>query len=242
MKWRKLGIVLVASMLACAAAAWAGEATTEYEWSGDLDCSICHQAEWESVQAVAAEEAETKDSTSKDANTAQTEAKAKDADSKDQDSASKEAKDTKDAKEAPAENESAKNLESYAAMHVQDFSFTCITCHEDNDKLAQGHNKLNSGKVAKRLKKTSIESKICLACHNMETLAKATADVDVLTDSNGTIVNPHDLPVNDSHAGITCSSCHKAHQAGEKALADTAYTTCISCHHEAVFECGTCHS
>ena len=63
-----------------------------------------------------------------------------------------------------------------------------------------------------------------------------------LTDDEGTVVNPHDVPANADHegAGISCSSCHKVHTA--EGAAQTAPTVCKNCHHHGVYECGTCHT
>lgn len=130
--------------------------------------------------------------------------------------------------------------EGYAAQHVADFGLTCVSCHEDSDKLADAHKKLDSGKEATRLKKTSVSQELCLGCHNADDLAKATADSTTLTDDNGTVINPHDIPEGSEHGTLVCTDCHKVHEQ-EKTLDQTAKTTCTSCHHAGVFECGTCH-
>jgi hypothetical protein len=69
--------------------------------------------------------------------------------------------------------------------------------------------------------------------------ATATADIDWLTDENGTTVNPHNLPVNKSHNTITCATCHDMHN--DETLEETAKNACIQCHHDNVYECFTCH-
>lgn len=69
--------------------------------------------------------------------------------------------------------------------------------------------------------------------------ATATADVTVLTDENGTTVNPHDLPVNKSHDTIVCATCHTMHD--DAPLEETAAEACTKCHHDNVYECFTCH-
>ena len=72
-----------------------------------------------------------------------------------------------------------------------------------------------------------------------EALAELTDGSDVLVDSEGTVVNPHDLPTVSDHAAITCIDCHKVH--AEADAAKTARSLCRTCHHEDVFECYTCH-
>ena len=79
----------------------------------------------------------------------------------------------------------------------------------------------------------------CTTCHNPDDVKAATEDSVVLTDENGTVVNPHDLPEGADHAKIDCLDCHTAHKAQE--ASETALNTCTGCHHTGVFECGTCH-
>ena len=81
----------------------------------------------------------------------------------------------------------------------------------------------------------------CMACHSVEDIKAATEDSTVLTDVNGTVVNPHDLPAVEDHAGIECASCHKSHEVTES-TEKSAKRTCASCHHADVYECYTCHS
>jgi hypothetical protein len=54
-------------------------------------------------------------------------------------------------------------------------------------------------------------------------------------------VNPHDRPSNEDHdaSPLRCANCHKIHQA--EAPGETALRVCSGCHHQGVFECGTCH-
>lgn len=70
-------------------------------------------------------------------------------------------------------------------------------------------------------------------------LISATAACTVLTDENGTTVNPHDLPAVEDHASITCVTCHKGHS--DDTIEESAVKACALCHHENVFECYTCH-
>ena len=81
----------------------------------------------------------------------------------------------------------------------------------------------------------------CAPCHATEDLIAATAESVTLTDDNGTVVNPHDLPAVADHEGVLCSTCHKGHELSES-IARTAQRACISCHHAYVYSCYTCHS
>ncbi len=81
----------------------------------------------------------------------------------------------------------------------------------------------------------------CTTCHNPDDVKAATEGSTVLTDINGTVVNPHDLPAIEDHAGITCASCHKTHEVSES-TEKSAKRTCASCHHADVYECYTCHA
>lgn len=129
--------------------------------------------------------------------------------------------------------------EGYIASHVA-FGWNCITCHEDSKELETAHKRLNSGKEATRLKRTSVSDELCRTCHETKGLAKQTVDCKYLTDDNGTTVNPHGLPETSDHASISCMSCHQAHETKES-LVQTARDVCANCHHANVYECGTCH-
>ncbi|MEY8341580.1 hypothetical protein [Adlercreutzia muris] len=125
----------------------------------------------------------------------------------------------------------------HAAMKDQ-----CMTCHNDpNMERAHAKVTLDSEKKKATLKRTVVARDTCLAsgCHDMTEIAADTADVTVLTDKNGTTVNPHDLPESEDHASINCSSCHKLHTADTPA--EAAPATCRNCHHADVYECNTCH-
>ena len=207
--------VLVVSALATAMAfgmvSLANAAQTEYKWSMDLDCALCHAKEAASLGLTAAAEEGTADG-----------AKA-------------------DAEMTDEELGSAHTTEvaAYARTHVQDFKFECATCHIESEGLEKGHKKLNSGKEATRLKKSEVDASICLTCHQPEKLVEATADYTGLTDTKGTTVNPHELPKVGTHETIQCFNCHQVHS--EKAITETAIAACNSCHHAGVFECNTCH-
>ena len=120
-------------------------------------------------------------------------------------------------------------------------ALNCTSCHTDTDDLEKAHDRVEYGdKTAKRLKQTSIDAEGCETCHgSLEELAEKTAECSVLTDKNGTVVNPHALPENEDHESIDCGSCHSMHK--DKAIEDTAKKACKGCHHTDVYECNTCH-
>ena len=136
------------------------------------------------------------------------------------------------------EGDGATDAESETAVAAGDA--TCSMCHTDADALAETHeNAEDLTALPKRLSK-KIEDETCLTCHgSKEALAEATADSDVLTDTNGTTVNPHALPETASHESIKCVDCHRVHT--DKDPAETANQKCMSCHHQNVYECYTCH-
>ncbi len=136
------------------------------------------------------------------------------------------------------EQESYENAQCLASKHV---STACVTCHDNSNELANAHeNAASSNTKPKKLKQTDISEATCLSCHfgSREDLASATADL-VLTDANGTTANPHNLTPSESHDSISCTDCHGMH--ASEPIEDQARATCYSCHHEQVFECGTCH-
>lgn len=117
----------------------------------------------------------------------------------------------------------------------------CSACHTDQAGLAVVHEGVTTeDKTPKRLKQTTVSSEACESCHDgLDVLATETVDSTVLTDSKGTVVNPHDLPVNDRHETMVCGDCHAMHDSGD--VRETAPKACSSCHHTGVYECGTCH-
>ena len=118
----------------------------------------------------------------------------------------------------------------------------CLTCHTDTEGLAAAHEEVTAEDTdgAKKLKETSVENEVCLSCHEDDYTPEATEDITALTDNNGTLVNPHDMPDTETHAeNITCASCHDMHS--DKTTEESASTLCISCHHKNVYECDTCH-
>ena len=134
------------------------------------------------------------------------------------------------------------------SLHAAHADSACISCHADEQGLAKAHENYETGDPASKLKKTAVASESCLTsgCHDQAGLAEATAGETVLTDTKGTVVNPHDLPVHDDHAkGVTCASCHKMYGAGTaeaEAVHKASKATCLSCHHNDVYECHTCHT
>ncbi|MCL2826216.1 MAG: hypothetical protein FWD72_02290 [Eggerthellaceae bacterium] len=130
------------------------------------------------------------------------------------------------------------------AIHSSQPGLTCTSCHLDtNGALTQAHSDYTSAQKPTALKKTTVTSDACTAsgCHDDTALRIAgTATLKALTDDNGLTVNPHDIPVSDGHADITCTSCHTMHMTGFD-LDQHADQMCIGCHHAGVFECGTCH-
>ena len=135
------------------------------------------------------------------------------------------------------------SLEDTACPASNHATFSCVTCHSDVDALANVHDGVEYGdRVAKRLKKTEVDTSTCTdsSCHgSLEDLAVLTTASTVLTDKNGTTVNPHALPDNPDHESINCASCHDMHS--DKQISQTAPNACKGCHHMDVYECYTCH-
>lgn len=132
------------------------------------------------------------------------------------------------------------SYENSACLVSSHANVTCAVCHDDASALATAHEgKTASDKMPKKLKKTEINDETCLSCHSgsREQLAAEHPDI-VVTDTNGTSVNPHDLTPSESH-DIACSTCHSMHD--DTPSAEQAHDTCKSCHHADVFECKTCH-
>lgn len=117
----------------------------------------------------------------------------------------------------------------------------CVRCHTDESDLATVHEgaTLASVKSIKNLSKTSVGQDACIECHADAGAPEAAASSTVLTDDQGTTVNPHDLPQSGSHDTLTCGSCHTMHDT--KPLEETAPAACTQCHHQNVYECYTCH-
>lgn len=117
----------------------------------------------------------------------------------------------------------------------------CTTCHVDNDALGDAHEGATAdAKMPQRLKKTKVEQQACLACHeSKEALAERTIGSTAVVDERGTTANPHALSSCPEHDALICADCHDPHSA--EPIAETAHAECVSCHHQDVFECYTCH-
>ena len=138
------------------------------------------------------------------------------------------------------EAESAEDGSCDASLHS---TTTCSECHDDESQLAALHEgTTTSDRAPTRLKKTAVNEEFCLSCHAQDAIAAKSSGSTVLTDANGTTVNPHDLPVTatESHSEITCSDCHEMHS-DKAGRAEDAQKLCRSCHHQDVYECYTCH-
>lgn len=127
------------------------------------------------------------------------------------------------------------------SVHETQADMTCLTCHTNtDDELALVHAEYSTATAPTRLTETSIPDSTCLDCHVLDELKAATSSSTVLTDYNGLVVNPHEMPdTNDHERNVRCSTCHKMHSA--RPLEETAKNTCLACHHQGVYECGTCH-
>lgn len=134
-----------------------------------------------------------------------------------------------------------KAFEDEKCLASKHTALECTTCHADEKGLTKGHKKAKEGVAeVKRLKKSEVDEQTCLNCHKQEDLVKATAKQDVLTDKEGTVVNPHDLPDVVEHQGVSCASCHYMHR--DKTALEAAPAVCDGCHHDGVYKCFTCHA
>ncbi len=116
----------------------------------------------------------------------------------------------------------------------------CMACHADSEGLDAAHEGVSMGdKEPKRLKSTEVASETCLGCHDKAEVIASTAELTVLTDANGTTINPHDMPEVESHADVGCVDCHNIHD--DQTTQEAASGYCIGCHHHEVYECYTCH-
>lgn len=218
-------LALVVGVLPCTpghAASRPSKRTPAIEWTSDMDCTGCHAVEAALLNADTDAASAKDDGVQAEVETeAETEAKT-------------------DQPSGDGQEAARTQIDEFASQHAADFGWTCLDCHEDNDKLAAAHKNASADKQATKLKKTTVSSDLCLGCHDLESLAEQTADCTVLTDSNGTVINPHDMPEGSEHDKVTCTSCHKVHDQ-EETLDRNANVTCNNCHHAGVYECGTCH-
>lgn len=133
---------------------------------------------------------------------------------------------------------SAEDEKCTMAIHAP-LDLACVDCHADDALIDVHANAKVDAKLPTKLKKTEVVE-ACATCHTIDALIEATVDSKALTDSDGNVVNPHDVPTVKDHKDITCDSCHKMHSDGS--AAKRAADLCVSCHHEDVYECYTCHS
>ncbi|NTW28514.1 MAG: hypothetical protein HGA39_04020 [Coriobacteriia bacterium] len=137
------------------------------------------------------------------------------------------------------EGSSTTDLSCLVSKHT---GATCTICHSDVTTLTTAHSGATaSSTMPTRLTNTSVGSSVCLDCHKQADLAANTVNSKVLTDANGTVVNPHALPAKTEHVAIECTNCHQMHVSNAN-LATKAMAVCGSCHHENVFQCHICHS
>lgn len=227
------------------AAATSGAAATETDSADETDTGATPEdtdaAEEEATEEKAAETTENGGEAEAPESASDEEAAAPEDTAEDEDAEAKTdgADAAADAAETSAE-EGDKAADTDSKTAAADGGATCTMCHTDTEALAETHeNAEDLTALPKRLSK-KIEDETCLTCHgSKEALAEATADSDVLTDTNGTTVNPHALPETASHESIKCVDCHRVHT--DKDPAETANQKCMSCHHQNVYECYTCH-
>lgn len=117
-------------------------------------------------------------------------------------------------------------------------NLSCTDCHAEIEGLTAVHQETKKSKPGKinRLD-YPVSEETCFECHeSKEALAESTADCAALTDSKGTVVNPHAIPENEGHKKqAECADCHGMHKASDPSQ------YCLGCHHQNVYECYTCH-
>ncbi len=162
------------------------------------------------------------------------------------DRASTEQPEADQADPADEANTTAKSIEGDGAAATDSATatstdaLTCAFCHTDTEALTETHTEAEDLTDMPTRLSQKIDDEVCLSCHgSKEALAEATAGSTALTDTNGTTVNPHELPDSASHSTIKCVDCHRVHT--DKDPAETASQKCMSCHHQNVYECYTCH-
>ena len=211
------GIVagMVACMLAGAVLGVQGvraEGPDAGDWPGDLDCAACHVVEADSMEGIVPEKEEPKIAVPPG----------------------------RAGSVVIAESDTEEDGEEVEPLAVTHAAVECAQCHDDGvlaDVHASGE---ADAEMPEELSESVVGSATCLACHDdPDELANLTAESEALVDRNGTAVNPHELPDIPEHEDITCGNCHKMH--GNEDISITSMETCATCHHERVFECGTCH-
>lgn len=133
-----------------------------------------------------------------------------------------------------------KSYQEDGTLVYQHQNVACIECHTDQGLGGLHKDVDEDSRTPRRLKETTVDETSCLACHEKDNLAEATKQLEILVDSEGTVVNPHDMPDVEGHEDITCTSCHLAHESSEPD--NEAKLLCLGCHHMNVYECNTCHS
>ena len=137
------------------------------------------------------------------------------------------------------EVESQSNSAYLASTHATE---QCLTCHANEAALQDAHEGANPKAAARAgLKATSVPEETCLACHDKVEIAQTTSASTVLTDVNGLVINPHELPESADHEALDCNSCHQMH-VSDADLSKKSQRACGNCHHADVYECYTCHS
>ncbi len=133
------------------------------------------------------------------------------------------------------------------SAHLATGKVTCTDCHTADAITPVHENLTNAADAAStaatltQLSQTTVNASICESCHDINEVAATTTNSTVLTDADGTVVNPHALPTTGPHTtDITCTDCHKQHST--TTLDKSAQRECQSCHHTNVYQCGTCHS
>ena len=112
----------------------------------------------------------------------------------------------------------------------------CWICHENRVALEESHARIGMNAAA-TAGAPMVSAAACLRCHGGQDLASRTAGIP-LVDDLGMEINPHDIPLFDSHSEIACASCHRMHEGD---IREQSLSRCFSCHHERDFRCGYCH-
>ena len=125
---------------------------------------------------------------------------------------------------------------------------TCLSCHE-MDMLRELYYKVDASILEEAMNSmnSSETTLMCLTCHgSYQELAALTADYTGFADGEGTVANPHiyggglaESSSEEQHYALSCLSCHSGHTDMDAITMGIIY--CYGCHHDEVFECGTCH-
>ncbi|HIW76000.1 MULTISPECIES: cytochrome c3 family protein [Gordonibacter] len=120
----------------------------------------------------------------------------------------------------------------------------CSQCHTEEATLKTAHEGVTyADKPASKATVVTVDAQTCQdpACHGtLADMAVITADNTNFKDDKGAVQNPHEYASNEQHdANVpTCTDCHKIHT---KNVQKDAMKWCAQCHHQGVFQCGTCH-